>query len=222
MAFRMVRFNITAGRLLLVEGKDEENLFRPLMKACGDTNPPLPEIQIHAAGGKNRFPAKLEAVRLSIQERRDQGGAPFHALGIVRDANGDPMAAFQSVADAVRRCGLQPPGRHAQFSNAAPAIGIFIVPDGSSPGAIETLCRCSVAGTHVAACVEDYIACLEQDGDSRSSASIDKTFAHAYLAAGPNPVARVGEGAQAGAWDLDHAAFAALRGFVTELARRGI
>ena len=45
----------------------------------------------------------------------------------------------------------------------------------------------------------------------------DKTFAHAYLAATDDPVARVGEGALQGAWDFDSDAFADLSAFLREL-----
>ncbi len=209
---------VTSDVLLLVEGQDEVNLLAALLKDVPRRGAAASAIQILAAGGRTRFRKELKALVVEVE----RSGRSLRAVGILRDADENPAAAFQSVSDAVRAAGLTPPPKHGQFSNDTPAVGIFIIPDGASPGAIETLCLRSVAGTRVARCVKDYIACLEQDGDSRSSASIDKTFAHAYLAAGPNPVARVGEGAQAGAWDLDHAAFAALRGFVTELARRGI
>ena len=45
----------------------------------------------------------------------------------------------------------------------------------------------------------------------------DKTFAHAYLAATDDPVARVGEGALRGAWDFDSDAFADLSAFLRQL-----
>ena len=118
------------------------------------------------------------------------------------------------------RAGLKPPARHGQFSDAKPSIGIFIVPDGASPGAIESLCRRSVERTRAARCAEEYLACLAEDGSRRSAAWTGKAFAHAYLASRPNPVARVGEGAQAGAWEFSHPAFAALRSFIAELANQ--
>ena len=101
-----------------------------------------------------------------------------------------------------------------------PSIGVFIVPDGSGPGAMETLCRRSVEDTDAARCVDDYLGCLERH-DAMRSRNADKSFAHAYLAAMEDPVARVGEGAQQGAWSLESPAFAALARFVRDLSRRG-
>ena len=101
-----------------------------------------------------------------------------------------------------------------------PSIGVFIVPDGSGPGAMETLCRRSVEDTDAARCVDDYLGCLERH-DAMRSRNVDKSFAHAYLAAMEDPVARVGEGAQQGAWSLESPAFTALARFLRDLSRRG-
>ena len=76
---------------------------------------------------------------------------------------------------------------------------MFIVPDGSQPGAIETLCRRSVAGEAAAKCVADYMECLTTNNALKSK-NPDKTFTHAYLAAMEDPVARVGEGALQKVW----------------------
>ena len=53
------------------------------------------------------------------------------------------------------------------------------------------------------------------------STNEDKSFAHAYLAAMEDPVARVGEGARQDVWDFESAAFAELSDFVRKLAANG-
>ena len=53
------------------------------------------------------------------------------------------------------------------------------------------------------------------------AANHDKTFAHAYLAAMDDPVARVGEGARQGVWDFESEAFSGLTGFLRDLAAIG-
>ena len=94
---------------------------------------------------------------------------------------------------------------------------MFIVPDGSQPGAIETLCRRSVEGEDAAKCTDEYMECLKTH-DALQSKNADKTFAHAYLAAMEDPVARIGEGAQQGVWDFQSPAFDALSQFVRDLS----
>ena len=88
------------------------------------------------------------------------------------------------------------------------------------PGAVETLCRRSKEGDAAAACVDDFLNCLDEHAAMRSI-NVDKSFAHAYLTTTENPVARVGEGAMQGAWDFESPAFTELADFLRELASRG-
>lgn len=201
---------IVADRLLLVEGRDEVNLFDALMQHCLGEEGRL-QVQIVEVGGRDRFRKNLSAVAVAARTR-----PALHAIGVVRDADDDAGGAFRSVRDGLRHAGYQPPPAHGEFSDAEPTVGVFIVPDGSRSGAIETLCMRSRAGDAVSGCVDEYMKCLAQRGAMRSR-NPDKTFAHAYLAAADDPVARVGEGARQGAWDFDSEAFYELCGFLRRL-----
>ena len=206
------KVRISADLILLVEGKDEVNLFDALLKHCFDE---APEVQVIPAGGKDKFPRNIQAIRLAAKSR-----TTLRCIAVVRDADEDANGAFRSISTHLRNAGYVPPRNHAEFSNATPSIGVFIVPDGLEPGAMETLCRRSVEGTNVALCVDEYLRCLERY-DAMGSKNADKSFAHAYLAAMEDPVARVGEGARQGAWTLESPAFGALAGFLRALSRRG-
>ena len=201
---------LTTDRLLLVEGKDEKNLLGALIKTCLENDGQL--IQVLAVGGKDSFRPNLKAIKVVAQS-----GPTLRAIGIVRDADDKPSDSFASVCDSLRNVEYEPPAAHATFSNDTPAIGVFIVPDGSQSGAIEALCRRSVEGEDAAQCADEYIECLK-NRNALQSKNADKTFAHAYLAAKRNPVARVGEGAQQGVWNFQSPAFAALSQFVRDLA----
>ena len=196
------RLQIRSDWLLLVEGRDEVNLFDALMKHCFDAES---EIQVIEAGGKDSFSRSLKAIRTASRAR-----PTLRALGVVRDADEDAAGAFRSVCDHLRNARYEPPPTHGQFSGAVPSVGVYIVPDGTDPGAIETLCRRSREGDDIARCVGEYINCLTRNKAMRSG-NVDKTFAHAYLAAMNNPLARVGEGARQGVWDFESPAFAELR-----------
>ena len=206
------RVRISTDRLLLVEGKDEMNLFDALMKCCFDKDP---GVQVIVAGGRDRFPRNMQAIRAAAMSR-----ATLRSIAVVRDADDDAHGAFQSVCDHLRYAGYVPPSNHAGFSDGTPSIGVFIVPDGSGRGALETLCRRSVEGTNAALCVDEYLRCLERH-DAMGSRNADKSFAHAYLAAMEDPVARVGEGARQGVWSLESPAFAALARFLRNLSQFG-
>ena len=201
---------LTTDRLLLVEGKDEKNLLGALIKTCLENDGQL--IQVLAVGGKDSFRPNLKAIKVVAQS-----GPTLRAIGIVRDADKNPNGSFASVCNSLRSAGYEPPAAHAEFSNDTPAIGVFIVPDGSQSGAIEALCRRSVEGEDAAQCADEYIECLK-NRNALQSKNADKTFAHAYLAATKDPVARVGEGAQQGVWNFQSPAFAALSQFVRDLA----
>ena len=203
---------IHADRLLLVEGRDEENLFTALIARRIGAEA---GIQVIAAGGVNKFPPNLAAIRIAAQAR-----PTLRSIGVVRDADEDAASAFESVCHHIHNAEYIPPAAHGEFSIASPSIGVFIVPDGSEPGAVETLCRRSVEGTDAARCVGEYMQCL-QYRHAMQSRNADKSFAHAYLAAMDDPVARVGEGAQGGVWDFDSVAFAALTRFLRDLAAQG-
>ena len=207
------KFLIKADRLLLVEGKDEVNLLGKLIKDClkGDGY----GIQILDVGSKDNFKPNLEAIKTAAQS-----GPTLRSIGIVRDADKYAKRSFQSVCGSLRSAGYEPPAAHAEFSDATPSIGVFIVPDGSQPGAIETLCRRSVEGEAATECADEYMECLKIH-NALQSKNEDKTFAHAYLAAMRYPVARVGEGAQQGVWDFQSPAFGALSQFVRDLSSLG-
>ena len=208
---RAARRRIDTDTLLLVEGRDEVNLFNALVDHnLGDEA----VIQVIDAGGVNKFPGNLRTIRDLARSR-----SPLRSIGVVRDADHDAGGAFRSVCDHLLNVGYTPPAAHGEFSDTMPSIGVFIVPDGSEPGAIETLCRRSVKGTEVARCTDEYMQCL-RDHDAMHSTNADKSFAHAYLAAMDEPLARVGEAAQGGVWDFDSPAFAALSRFLCDLAAR--
>ncbi len=201
-------WDIRSDWLLLVEGKDEENLFEALSKHCFNNET---GIQVKEAGGVNKFPRIIKAIRNKARTR-----PTLKSIGVVRDADEDADSAFRSVCAALHNADFKAPARHGEFSDGSPAIGVFIVPDGKSKGAIEKLCRRSVEDQDAARCVNEYLECLERH-DAMRSCNIDKSFAHAYLASSPEPMARVGEGALQGAWDFDSPAFAQISQFIRAL-----
>lgn len=200
--------------LLLVEGRDEVNLFDALMKSCLVEGLNV-QVQVIEAGGKDNFPRNLKALHAESRTH-----PTLRSIGVVRDADDNADGASRSVCGQLRSVGYEPPAGHGQFSDAKPSIGVFIVPDGTANGSIETLCRHSVKGDNVTGCVDEYLRCLDEH-NARKSANVDKSFAHAYLAAMKDPVARVGEGAKKKVWNFGSPAFAELSEFLRELASRG-
>ncbi len=207
---RKEKLSIDSDRLLLVEGRDEVNLFRALIRYClGGVS----DIQVIDAGGKDRFPGRLKAIRAAVRTR-----PTLQSIGVVRDADNNPDGAFQSIRSHLLQSGYEPLDFPGLFSGSVPSVGVFIVPDRDEFGSLETLCRQSFEGTVIARCVEKYMECLTAEG-AIMSANMDKSFAHAYLAAMPDPMARVGEAAQQNIWNFMSPAFEKLCGFVSGLSQ---
>ncbi|MGC8878302.1 MAG: DUF3226 domain-containing protein [Anaerolineae bacterium] len=95
------RIEIKQPCLLVVEGKEEELFFEAFNRHLG-----LQKIQVLPIGGKDRLRETLKALVKSpgFSEK-------VASLGIIRDADTDPQAAFQSVCDTLRAAGLPIPAR---------------------------------------------------------------------------------------------------------------
>ena len=199
---------IRSDRLLLVEGSDEDNIVAEMLGHSG-----VGGIQVIDVGGKYSFRSNLEVLLSEVRSQR----LHLSAIGVLRDADDSAEGALRSVADALHSAGLPVPSSHGAFAQGRPSTGIFILPDGESPGSIESLCWASVEDTSAARCSKSYLHCLRESAalDSRNAA---KTLIHAFLAAQREPYARAGEGALKGYWPFDHPAFAPLEEFVRRLA----
>jgi len=125
-------------KLLLVEGREDLAVFQGL---CGHWG--LEDIQIMDMEGIKNLRARLDVLV------RDPGFQTLRTLAIARDADDDAQRAFQSVRDALSKC---PPLKTALPSKAGasvgdrPATAVFIVPDNTSPGNLETMLNGTKAG----------------------------------------------------------------------------
>jgi hypothetical protein len=139
------------------------------------------------------------------------------SVGVVRDAEDKPAAvAQQSVKAAFAAAGLTaartPPIR----------TSVFILPDNSNAGMLETLCMEAVknepalADAH--ACVEEFFACLARNNVSLpSQPALAKHRAQAYLATRPEAQMFPGIAAYRGYWPWDNPVFQPLRQFLLAL-----
>ena len=217
---------ITERALLVVEGTHEKAFFAALLKSEG-----MRWVQVLPIGGKTLLKPSLPVLL------GDDGfvelassGAPI-SLGIVRDADDDPGAAFQSVCGALEAAGMPVPPEPRQpaggtitlpdgETQGALRVVVFIVPGAASPGAIEDLCVASVSDKPEFVCVERLRACLEEKDILRAtSATLGKAMAHAYLATQEDPDKHMGNAAQAGYWNLASPVFHDLKQFLHLLAQ---
>lgn len=122
---------IPAERVLWVEGKDDQAVVYGLCVAHS-----LPEIfEVQLRGGVETL---LNGLGLALR------GEPIERLGVMVDANGDANARWSEVARIARAEGYavfpdapEIGGTIIPASEALPRLGVWIMPDNGSPGALE-------------------------------------------------------------------------------------
>jgi len=196
---------IAKPNLLLVEGREDELFFGALVKHLG-----LQNIQIMGIAGKTNLRRNLKALILSPRFTE------VISLGVVRDANDDPSAAFQSVHDALQAVNLPAPGRPLEPAGDSPQVTVMILPEEGAPGMLEDLCLKSVGQDSAMLCTAQYFQCLQQEGLTLPD-NMSKAKVQVFLASRRKAGLRLGEAAQAGYWPWDEEAFERVRDFLQQI-----
>jgi len=199
---------ITLPKLLLVEGDTPMHFCEALLCQLGLDQ----QIEIRNFRGVGDF--KTFLINLADTDAFKQ---VVTSVGVLRDAETQPVAvARQSVADALTAAGLT--------SQRVPPIrtSIFILPDNTNPGMIETLCLQAVANepslAPVHACVEEFFNCLvRQNIPLPGLPVVAKNRAQVYLAAHKETQMFPGIAAYHGRWPWGNPAFALLKDFFRNL-----
>jgi hypothetical protein len=193
--------------LLVVEGDEESYFFQAFIRRIGVSN-----IQIMPIGGKTKLRKNLKALI------RTPKFSEVISLGIERDADDNPRAAFQSVCDALRYVNLPVPRKPLDPTGNQPRVTVLIIPSVNSCGMLEDICFQALAEDPAMSCIEQYFQCLRQNGLSLPN-NMAKAKIHAFLASRPEPGKRLGEAAEAGYFPWDAEAFNPLRDFIQFISR---
>lgn len=198
---------IEKAKLLIAEGKDEENVFSKLIEHIG-----LQGIQVIGRGTKTQTRSLLRTLKA------DPAFSKVESLGITRDANANYDAAFRSVCHALREEGLPVPTqvRTPTGGTPAPRVTVMILPWDEHNGVLEDVCLASKADDPAMACVNEYLACVSRQV-SPGPKNLSKAKAHAFMASRREPCVRVGEGALKRYWDFQHSAFDEIKDFLRQL-----
>ena len=208
--------SITHPIQLVVEGVSALYFFRALLRRMNIIN----QIQIQDFGGKD----ELEDFLLALKSMSDFNTVV--SIGIVRDADNNPSAAFDSVCSALRDVELYQPSQPEKFEGANPRIGVLILPNANECGMLETLCLQSVSNDPAIKCIEDYLDCLRSNCLQEpidESHNIYKAQVQVFLASRTflSPKRRniwlLGQAADKGDWQWDSPAFDHVKLFLTSL-----
>jgi hypothetical protein len=198
---------VALARLLLVEGNTPLHFFEALLR----------HLQLAYAVEVRSF-GSISTLKPFLVDLA--ANAAFQAfvtsLGVVRDAENDAGAARQSVDGALQAAGLTP-ARVPPIKTA-----VFILPDNSNPGMIETLCMLAVMSEPTLltenTCTAQYFACLQNNGVALpAEPKLAKNRAQAYLASRLDVQLFPGQAAYRGHWPWNNAVFDPLKQFLQNL-----
>ncbi len=199
------KLRIEKTKLLLVEGKDEEEFFSAVADRLS-----VEDLQIAGIAGKDRIRQNLKALVV------DPGFREVVSLGVVRDADANPGGAFASVKDALSAAGLPCPRVPTRPAKGPPKVNVMILPSSAKKGSLEDLCLQTITDDPAAGCVDDLFDCLVRDG-VKAPKALSKARVRAFLATRQNPTLPLGLAAQRGYWPLDHEALQEIRDFLLSM-----
>ena len=193
-------------KILGVEGHGPKRFFEHYPKRLGIT-----DIQVENFGGNTELRPFVKAAVLlpGFRER-------VVSVGVIRDAETDAQAAFQSVCGALEAARLPVPPAPITPAGDQPRVQAFILPGDGQAGMIETLCLQSVEADPAMPCVEEFFRCVENSGHAMPS-NPTKARTHAFLATRAMPDLPMWTAAMHDYWDWSHPVFAPLETFLIAL-----
>lgn len=168
------------------------------------------EVTVETTGGKDNLPNFLK----SLQTRPEFARQQVETMAILRDADRDAAAAFQSAQNFLRQSGFPAPDVNGTFSNTPLRVGVFIV-GVNGVGMIEDVCLNSVSDLPEFSCVDSYFACIAERSARSNSSS--KAKVRVWMASHDDYDYRVGKAAEKGYWPWASPAFDPLKNFLKAL-----
>lgn len=196
---------IESGRQLLVEGREDAQFFRALLRYLQ-----IDDIQVRDYEGTGNLRRYVLAFTGLVDFRQVQ------SIGIVRDADDSASSALQSIQGSLSNIGLPVPSQPLTPAEGPPRVSIYIMPDNASTGALEKLCLSALADEPAMPCVDEFLQCVN-DTVGSSPSDGDKARIHAFLASRQDPELRLGEAAQRGYIPWSHPALTDLGQFLINL-----
>jgi hypothetical protein len=194
--------------LLLVEGEDDKAFFEALIEDMA-----LEDVQVEQLNGKDRWRDKVKNIK-----ELEEFGKYVKSLGLVRDADTNAVAAFQSVDDALNFAGLSRPTKPLDSVGSDPMVTVLILPDENEEGELEDLCLKSVESNPAMNCVNAYFECLEQTGLVALPSKLSKPKVQAFLASKGGKVIGIRRASKWGCWKWDNTVFDKVKQFIRQIS----
>lgn len=170
---------MAAKRILLVEGRDDEHVFKHLFDAHNLEK--LDEV-------KNKE-GKDGVLRSLLVELK---GSDVEAIGVVLDADTDLQDRWAAVRDRLRKAGyLEVPDEPETAGTLVspppdtllPRVGVWLMPNNKTPGILEDFLRfLAPVETPLFQHVETSVAAIPQDQRKFAEKDTSKAVIHTWLA----------------------------------------
>jgi hypothetical protein len=193
-------------KFVFCEGGDDLAVITGVADSVG-----LTDLHIEPFLGKD----KLRNFLRDVQTRPQFAQNKVAAVGIVRDADEDGNAAFQSVHDALLANGFKAPDQNGGFAVNGIKIGVLVVGPKNGKGMVEDLCLSSVSNRPEFLCVEDYFRCIEEKSSRKNFSS--KAKIRVWMASHVDHEFYVGKAAEKGYWPWNSSAFDSMKEFLRQL-----
>lgn len=198
----------SSSRLLMVEGYSDLLFYAEFLEEMGVQE----GVFIKHFNGRTDLAAKLE-IFLTPQLL-----ASKEAFGVIVDADTDALSTANELTRVLSRITRQAVVAGA-WTPGQPRVGLFVTPDGKTPGEIETLVwrawAADPANQAPKVCIDAFMGCMGNLG--LRAHSPDKGLVSALLAVRNDEDPRLGPGARANAFNFRRPEFSGLRDFLSVL-----
>jgi hypothetical protein len=193
-------------KFVFCEGGDDLAVITGVAQSIGLTG-----LHIEPFLGKDKLRDFLRDVRKRPEFTQDK----VEAVGIIRDADDDGSAAFQSVRDSLLANNFKAPDQNGGFVANGIKIGILVIGPNDGKGMIEDACLNAVSDRPGFPCVEDYFRCIAEKSDRKDFSS--KAKIRVWMASQVDHEFYVGKAAKEGYWPWENPAFDSIKAFLRQL-----
>lgn len=144
--------------LIFCEGNTDWNFFDALLKMNEALSQYRDDFQIISFDGFNKFKKVVGAYKLRPNFNE------VEKIFIACDSDDSTENHFRSLQGSLRKLGLPTPNELLQWSASSPQILIYLFPNNSDVGMLETLCFQSVDSQDHLDCINGFEDCLEEKG----------------------------------------------------------
>ena len=180
-------------KVLLVEGQDDRHVVRHLLGQA----PSTVSFDIRDKGNIDNL---LKAIEPEI---RVPGRA---AVGIVVDANGDPVARWAAVSHQLQEAEIEAPQAlcpNGAIMGGVPRVGVWLMPDNRRPGELEDFAQGMIPDDDpVWPLAREYVRSIPEDARPFRPGKTSRAELHAWLATRKEP-GRMGSAIRRGDLNAD-------------------